>query len=78
MPKAYVLINVELGTEEEVLRELRSDSRVKEAYFVYGPYDLIAKIEIESIDRIKEIVNFKIRKLNNVRSTQTMTVVEGI
>jgi DNA-binding Lrp family transcriptional regulator len=78
MPTAFVLINAELGKEEGILKELRSIASVKEAHFVYGVYDIIAKVEADSMEKLKEIVTFKIRRLTDVRSTLTMTVAEGI
>ena len=78
MPTAFVLINAELGKEENILEELRNIDEVKEAHFVYGVYDIITKVEADSMDKLKEIVTFKIRRLNDVRSTLTMTVAEGI
>jgi len=78
MPTAFVLINAELGKEEGILKELRSINNVKEAHFVYGVYDIIAKVEADTMEKLKEIVTFKIRRLTDVRSTLTMTVAEGI
>jgi DNA-binding Lrp family transcriptional regulator len=78
MPIAFVLINSELGKEELILKELRSIENISEAHFVYGVYDIIAKVEAESMEKLKEIVTFKIRRLSDVRSTLTMTVAEGI
>jgi DNA-binding Lrp family transcriptional regulator len=78
MPTAFVLINAELGKEEGILKELRSIGNVKEAHFVYGVYDIIAKVEADTMEKLKEIVTFKIRRLTDVRSTLTMTVAEGI
>ncbi|MCJ7760329.1 Lrp/AsnC ligand binding domain-containing protein [Candidatus Bathyarchaeota archaeon] len=78
MATAFVLINAELGKEEGILKELRSIGSVKEAHFVYGVYDIIAKVEADSMEKLKEIVTFKIRRLTDVRSTLTMTVAEGI
>jgi uncharacterized protein with GYD domain len=43
-------------------------------YFVYGIYDLIAKIEAETDDELKDCIA-EIRKLENVKSTLTMTVI---
>jgi DNA-binding Lrp family transcriptional regulator len=78
MPIAFVLINSELGKEEHILKELRGIENISEAHFVYGVYDIIAKVEAESMEKLKEIVTFKIRRLSDVRSTLTMTVAEGI
>ena len=77
LPLAFVLINVEIGSEDEVLKELRKLSNVKESYVVYGVYDVVAKVEADSMDKLKEIVTWKIRRLDRVRSTLTMIVVEG-
>jgi len=77
MPMAFVLINTEIGSEEEVINELKKIQNVKEAYVVYGVYDIVAKVEAESMDKLKEIVSWRIRRLDKVRSTLTMLVVTG-
>ena len=66
MPTAFVLINTETGFMDEVLRELGKIEGVKEAYTVYGVYDIIAKVEAKTMDGIRDIVTWKIRKLSNV------------
>ena len=78
MPIVFVLINAEIGKEKSLLRELRSISDIKEAHFVYGAYDIIVKVEAESMEKLKEIITFRIRRLAEVRSTINMTVVEGV
>ena len=77
MPSAYVLVNSEIGTEGTVLKDLKKLKNVTEAYKVYGVYDLIAKVEAETMDKLKEIITWNIRRLNKVRSTLTMLVVES-
>jgi len=76
MPKAFVLINTEIGSEADVLKDLRKIEGVEEAYSVYGVYDIIAKVSAESMDKLKEIVTWRIRRLDKVRSTLTMIIVE--
>ena len=78
MAIAFVLINADLGTERDILNELKKIKNVKEAYFVYGVYDIIAKVEADSMDKVKETVTWKIRRLANVRSTLTMIVIESL
>ena len=78
MAIAYVLINVELGKEKDILNQLRSIENVKEVNAVYGVYDIIAKVEADSMEKLKEIVTYKIRRLADIRSTLTMTVAEGV
>lgn len=76
MPAAFVLINAEIGTENELAQELKKIPNVKEAYTVYGVYDIVTKVEAETMDKLKELVTWKIRRLDRVRSTLTMIVME--
>ena len=75
MPRAYVLINVESGGEDEVLTELKKISNVEESFFSYGVYDIIVKVKAESMEKLKEMVTNKIRSLNQVRSTLTLIMM---
>ncbi len=76
MPMAFVLINAEIGSEEEVLKELNKVEGVVESFVVYGVYDVVAKIRADTMDRLKDVVTWHVRRLNKVRSTLTMIVVE--
>ena len=76
MPSAFVLINTEIGAENEVLKALEGIEGVEEAYAVYGVYDIVAKVKAETMDKLKEIVTWNIRRLDKVRSTLTMIVIE--
>ena len=76
MPKAFVLINVESGSEDEVLRELKELEGVEEAYFSYGVYDLITRVKADTMENLKDMVSRKIRTLNKVRSTLTLIMME--
>lgn len=76
MATAFVLINSEIGEEKSVLEQLLSLPNVKEAHVVYGVYDLIGKLEAETMDSLKKIVTENLRILENVRSTMTMICVE--
>jgi len=77
MPKAFVLINAELGAEDALIKELKGIENVSEVYVVYGVYDIVAKIESDTMEKVKETITWKIRRLERVRSTLTMIVVEG-
>jgi len=76
MITALVLINVEMGSESEVLKALRKMDGVVEAFAVYGNYDVVAKVQAESLEKLNQIVTGRIRKLENVKATQTMIVVD--
>lgn len=76
MPVAFVLINTEPESLEDVLKALSDVEDVTEAYSVYGVYDIVAKVEAENMDKLKDVITWKIRRLKNVRSTLTMIVME--
>jgi DNA-binding Lrp family transcriptional regulator len=77
VPLAFVLINTEIGSECEVMSELSKLDNVKEAHPVYGVYDIVTKVEAETVDQLKEIITTKIRRLGKIRSTLTMMAIEG-
>jgi len=70
--KAYVLMNTELGQESAIVESLRNVPGIKAVYALYGIYDVIAEIEAESMEKVKEIVFSNIRHFENVRSTITL------
>ena len=76
MTLCYVLMNVEVGAEEKVLEGVRKVPNVKECHRLYGLYDVIAKVEADSMDTLKQVVTWKIRRLNGVRSTLTTIVMD--
>lgn len=76
MPEAFVLMNAELGSEESIVNELKRIDLVKHVFQVYGVYDIVALVEGESMDKVKETITWKLRKLNGVKSTLTMIVME--
>jgi DNA-binding Lrp family transcriptional regulator len=77
MPLAFVLVNVEAGTDREVLGNIQKIPEVKTAYMVYGVYDIIVMLESDTLERLREMVTKKIRQLDKVRSTMTMIVMEN-
>ena len=76
MATAYVLLNSDLGQGSQVESSLNEIAEVKEVYGVYGVYDFIVKIEMETMDELKDIITNKIRRIKNIRSSLTMIVIE--
>jgi len=75
LPEAFLLISAEVGQEDQVIIDLQAIPEVKESYVVYGVYDVIARVEAESMQRLKDVVSLRIRQLDTVRTTLTMIVV---
>ena len=76
MPRAYVLFNVGAGSEDQVLKDARSIGGVQEAYVSYGVYDLVVKVKVDSMEQLKKLVTYRLRKIKNVRSTLTLMLTE--
>jgi len=72
LPIGYVLINTEPGHVESVLEALKKINAVEEAYMVYGVYDVIAKVEADTMDKLREIIVGHVRRLDKVQSTLTL------
>ena len=77
MATAYVLINCELGSEESIIQELKNLDGVIEVHGTFGDYDILAKIESATVDVLRETINWKIRKIDQIRSTLTLMGIEG-
>lgn len=70
------MMNAELGSEDSIVNELKKLEGVKEVYQVYGVYDIVAQVEANTMERVKETITWKLRKLNGVKSTLTMIVMD--
>jgi len=75
---AYVLINCDTGSEESIISQLKDMGSVKEVHGTFGVYDIIAKLESEKPEKIKEAIIGDIRKLDHVKSTLTLMGAGGI
>jgi DNA-binding Lrp family transcriptional regulator len=76
MLSAYVLINCELGYEDQTVDELNKLSGVDDATRLDGAYDIIAKVNAESKDKLEEIIRLHITKVDRIQSTLTLFVNE--
>lgn len=77
MATAYVLINCELGSEESIISDLKSTEGVKEVHGTFGAYDILCKVESDKVEKLREIITWKLRKIPKIRSTLTLMGIEG-
>lgn len=77
MAKAYVLISCKLGSEKSVISELKNIENVKEVHGTLGLYDIVAKLEADSEEKLAKTITEKIRKVDKIGSTMTLTKAEG-
>lgn len=76
MVKAYSLISAEPGKTSEVFSKVKEISGVKYAEAVAGPYDIVARIEVDSLEKLTKTVFGDIRGIPGVTNTTTLIVVE--
>ncbi|MGQ9479655.1 MAG: Lrp/AsnC ligand binding domain-containing protein [Thermoproteota archaeon] len=75
MVKAVILIRCKAGTYRDVVKKLREMNNVKLVFSSLGSYDVVSKIEAESLSEIAKAVR-TIRALKNISSTETLVEVE--
>ena len=73
----YVLVTCDVGFEIPVINQLKIINSVKEVIGVIGIYDIIIKLESEHSEDFKNTITLKIRKISNIRTTLTLTVLES-
>ena len=75
MERAYVLVKSVMAHEMEVMHEILKLDSVKEAKGTFGVYDIFVKIEANNAQEIEDVITKKIRKISNVVSTTTLSVI---
>jgi len=77
MISAVVLVNTDLGSQDEVLEKLKMVDGVEEAHALYGVYDLLVRIKAASIDKLKDITRLRIKQMAGVTSALTLMIIEN-
>ncbi len=75
METVYVLVNVESGSLENVVKKMKALENVKDIAVVTGAYDILVRIEGEYITDILTTIVRGIRQIQGVNSTETLVVV---
>ncbi len=75
MSIAYVMLNTVPDKMEVVKEEVKEVEGVKEAYMLYGVYDIIVQIEAENVEQLKDVI-LNIRKMQYISSTLTLIVIK--
>ncbi len=75
MEIAYVLVKSKIGHEVDVMNNILKIDGVKEVMGTYGVYDIFVKVQAPTRNEIEKIITQRIRKVNNVISTTTLSVI---
>ena len=74
--KAYIMMNVKTGTEEDVCESLLKYEEVEEAATIYGEYDAIVKIKTGDMNELDSFIMNKLRAIPNIFLTATMLIAK--
>jgi len=77
MEKAFVCVSTEPSLIPRVFQKIKAVEGVEEVEMVYGTYDVCFKVEGETIDGLKKIINERICRMDNVRNTLTTILVNS-
>ncbi len=69
----FILISTAPAKEHDVFKALMNVSEIVELHPLFGEYDLIAKIEADDFESLGDIVVKKIRTIEGVIDTKTLT-----
>jgi len=64
-----------MGSEEDVISHLKTIDGVKEVHGTFGAYDIIVKIESDDVDKLRDKITWKIRKIERIRLTLTLMTI---
>jgi DNA-binding Lrp family transcriptional regulator len=74
--KAYIMINVKTGTEDEVCEKVLKFSEVEEAAAIYGEFDLILKVKTKDMNNLDRLIVDKLRSIPDILLTATMLIAK--
>ena len=72
---AYILIQTEVGKAASVAEGIREIPGVIAADDVTGPYDVVVRVQAESMDELGRLVVSRVQMLDGITKTTTMPVV---
>ncbi len=67
-------MSCEIGTEHDLISQLKKIDEIKNAMITYGDYDIVIEAITESTQKMDELITSKIRKLEKIRTTITLRV----
>jgi len=76
MITAYVLLRIKPGTDKNVLRNVKKLAQVKAVETVYGEYDMLFKVEVETLETLDSFIFDTVRTIIGVEGSTTLISME--
>ncbi len=68
---AFILLNVDMSTQNDVYEEVKKMEEVREVYLIFGAFDIIIKGEFSDNHHLSNFVVDKLKAFPGVLETQT-------
>ena len=78
MTSAFLFINAQFLFIEDVINKLKEIPEIVDVYKVQGIYDIIARVNSDTAEKLKEIVSERIRRINRITGTVTVIIAKEI
>ncbi len=75
---AIMLLQIEADKHDAAKNALSKIPEVSEVYSVLGEYDLFIKVWSESLEKINDVINDKIRSIDGIEDLMEIVVVERV
>ncbi|WP_201467369.1 Lrp/AsnC family transcriptional regulator [Janibacter melonis] len=75
MVQAYVLIQTEVGVSTRVCTDIAKLTGVVEAHDVTGPYDVVARVEADTMADLGRLVLAQLQQVPGITRTLTCPIV---
>jgi DNA-binding Lrp family transcriptional regulator len=77
MAQAFIIIHCHRSQEPTILQELEKIPEILEADHLIGSFEIICKLAAPTYNDISDIISKKIRKIQNIKSTITLNIVDN-
>jgi DNA-binding Lrp family transcriptional regulator len=78
MTSAFLFINAELLFIEDIVNKLKEVPDIVDVYKVQGIYDIIARVNSDTEEKLKELVSERIRRIDKITGTVTVIIAREI
>jgi DNA-binding Lrp family transcriptional regulator len=76
MTSAFLFINAELLFIEDIINKLKEIPEIVDIYKVQGIYDIIARVNSDTEEKLKELVSERIRRIDRITGTVTVIIAK--
>jgi DNA-binding Lrp family transcriptional regulator len=78
MTSAFLFINAEILLIDDVINKLKGVPEITDVYKVQGIYDIIARVNSDTEEKLKELVSERIRRIDKITGTVTVIIAKEI